>query len=144
MNNPLKQTVLRGASIGAFVGIAFGLYFFSANSLMVAISCGLGTIIGNIVHSVMKEETRTELKEAFNNALAEIEHKQEAINLMQAMMYSHFHPGEEEYIDLENVQKWIDTRSDDEIKSWLHSEVDKEHGIPPDTFEEWFEWQSNM
>ncbi|MBT8071964.1 MAG: hypothetical protein KJO80_16140 [Gammaproteobacteria bacterium] len=143
MNNPLKQTVRGGAIIGAFAGIAIGLYFFSANSLMIAISCGLGTMIGNFVHSVMKEETRTELKEAFNNALAEIEHKQEAINLMQAMMYSHFHPSEEEYIGAENVEKWIRTRTDDEIRSWLHSEINTEHGIPPDTFEEWFEWQSN-
>ena len=144
MKNPLKRTVPGGAFIGAFAGIAIGLYFFSANSVMVAISCGLGTMIGNFVHSVMKKETRTELTEAFNNSLAEIKHKQEAINLMQAIMYSHFHPSEEEYIDAENVQKWIRTRSDDEIKSWLHSEIGKGHGGPPDTFEEWFEWQSKL
>jgi len=144
MNNPLKQTVPGGAVIGAFAGIAIGLYFFSSNSLTIALSCGLGTMIGNFVQSVMKKGTRTELKDAFNDALAEIAHKQNAINLMQAMMYSHFHPSEEEYIDAENVEKWIRTRTDNEIRSWLHSEIGKERGNPPDTFEEWFEWQSNM
>jgi hypothetical protein len=143
MNNPLKQTVTGGAVIGAFAGIAIGLYCFPANSLMIAISCGLGTMIGNVVHELMRKETRTELKEAFSNELAEIAHKQNAINLMQAVMYSHFHPGEEECIDAQNVEKWIRTRTDDEIRSWLHSEIGKEHGDPPDTFEEWFEWQSN-
>jgi hypothetical protein len=144
MDNPLRQKVPAGAAIGAFAGIAIGLYFFPANSLMIAVTCGLGTMVGNFVHSVTNKQTRTELKKDFNDALAEIAHKQNAISLMQALMYSHFHPSEEEYIDAGNVKKWIRTRTDDEIRSWLHSEIGTEHGKPPDTFEEWFEWQSNL
>lgn len=57
-------------------------------------------------------------------------------------MYSHFHPSEEENIDVENVEKWIRTKTDDEIKSWLNSEIGNEQGKPPDTFDECFDWQS--
>ena len=144
MDNPLKQAVPGGAIFGAFVGIAIGLYFFSGDALVTGISCGVGTMVGNFVHSMMNKETRTKLKEAHNAELEEFAHKQNAIHLMKAMMYSHFHPSKEEYIDADIVEKWIRTKSDDEIKSWLNNEIGHEHGKPPDTFEEWLDWQSNI
>jgi hypothetical protein len=143
MNNPLNQTVPVSAVIGAFAGIVGGLYFFSGSTTMVAVSVGLGAMLGNLVHFLMNKEERKELSEAYHAELAEIEHKQNAIHLMKAMMYVHFHPGEEENIDFEEVEKWIRTKTGEEIKSWLNDEIGAEHGKPPDTFEEWFDWQSN-
>ena len=60
--------------------------------------------------------------------------------LMKALMFSSVHPNREE-LSYEEAEEWFCTLSEEEVQELLHEICGDEHGEPPSTIDEWYEWQ---